>query len=184
MSKVSLIIPTLHVADCLEKCIESFNNQYDELIVVDDTDISLAKKINKGLRLATGDFLIVSNDDVLADQGTLRDLCVDDRVLSPKVNGGVFKVFHAHMFCLPRKVYGQVGGYDESYDGAYWIDSEYWYRLIQTGNNPDIHYEVNIKHEHPATTIGTLSEKERNEADGRAWFVSKYGVDALRTVGA
>lgn len=183
MSKVSLIIPTLHVADCLEKCIESFKGQYDELIVVDDTDLSLAKKINKGLRLATGDFLIVSNDDVLADTGTLRDLCVEGRVLSPKVNGGVFKVFHAHIFCLPRSIYGQVGGYDEDYDGVYHIDSAYWAKLINAGLPPDIHYEVNIKHEHAATTIKTLDSKERDENESRAWFISKYGAHMLGKVG-
>lgn len=181
--KISLIIPTLHVADCLEKCIESFKGQYNELIVVDDTNISLAKKINKGLRLATGDFLIVSNDDVLADQGTLKDLCVEGRVLSPKVNGGVFKVFHAHMFCLPRGIYGQIGGYDDDYDGAYWIDAAYWAKLINAGLPPDIHQDVNIKHEHPATTIRTLSTAERDMDSGRAWFISKYGQHMLGKVG-
>jgi len=180
---ISLIIPTLHVEDKLEKCIESFKGQYDELIVVDDRDKSLAFKQNKGMRLATSDFLIVSNDDVLADQGTLSDLCIKGQVVSPRVNGGVFKTFHGHMFCMPREIFAECGGFDESYAGVYYIDSELWYRLTQMGYPPVINDNVNIIHDHPASTIKTLSEKERSMGDGEAWFINKWGVDALRMVG-
>lgn len=181
--KISLIIPTLHVEDKLEKCIESFKGQYDELIVVDDKDKSLAFKQNKGMRLATGDFLIVSNDDVLADQGQLKDLCIKGQVVSPRVNGGVFKVFHAHLFCMPREIFAECGGFDESYSGVYYIDAALWFRLIQLGYPPVINDNVNIIHDHPSSTIKTLTDKERNEQDGREWFISKFGVDALRMVG-
>lgn len=181
--KISLIIPTLHVEDKLEKCIESFKGQYDELIVVDDRDKSLAFKQNKGMRLATGDFLIVSNDDVIADEGQLKDLCITGQVLSPRVNGGVFKVFHGHMFCMPRAIFAECGGFDESYSGVYYIDAELWYRLIHLGYTPGICDNINIKHEHAASTIKTLPDKERNENEGRDWFINKWGVDALRIVG-
>lgn len=181
--KISLVIPTLHVGDNLERCIESFKGQYDELIVVDDTDISLAKAQNKGMRLSTGDFIIVSNDDVVADTGTLADLCVKGQVLSPRVNGGVFKTFHGHMFCMPREIFAETGGFDESFPGVYYIDSELWYRLIQAGYPPGICDSVNVKHEHPASTIKTLPEKNRSMSDGEAWFVSKWGREALRIVG-
>lgn len=180
---ISLIIPTLRVGDMLDRCIESFSGQYDELIIVDDKDKSLAFKQNKGLRLAHGDFLIVSNDDVVAESGQLKDLCVKGQVLSPRVNGGVFKVFHAHMFCMPREVFAECGGFDESYSGVYYIDAELWYRLIQLGYPPGICDSVNIIHKHPASTIKTLDLKERNENEGRDWFINKWGIDALREVG-
>ena len=180
---ISLIIPTLRVGDLLDRCVKSFEGQYDELIVVDDKDKSLAFKQNKGMRLAHGDFLIVSNDDVVAERGQLKDLCVKDQVLSPMVNGGVFKTFHGHMFCMPREIFAETGGFDESYSGVYYIDSELWYRLGQMGYPPGICDLVNIRHEHPASTISTLSNKERSDQDGRAWFISKWGVDALRMVG-
>ena len=166
----------------LETCIKSFEGQYDELIVVDDKDKSLAEKQNIGLRKATGDFLIISNDDVVANKGHLKDLCADGRVLSPKVNGGVFKTFHGHMFCLPRDVYSEVGGFDESYKGVYYIDSDLWVRLIKAGYNPDIVESVDIDHKHPASTIKTLDDEQKNVMEGRSWFISKHGPNMLAIV--
>jgi glycosyltransferase involved in cell wall biosynthesis len=183
MPKISLCIPTLHVGDNLERCIESFKGQYDELIVVDDKDKSLAFKQNKAMRLATGDFLIVSNDDVISDTGTLSDLCREGAVLSPRVNGGIFKVFHGHMFCLPRKIYAECGGFDESYPGVYYIDAELWYRLKQLGYDPGIQDSMNVIHDHPATTIKTLDSKQTSMSEGESWFVSKWGRGALHEVG-
>lgn len=180
---ISLVIPTLHVGDCLERCIESFKGQYDELIVVDDKDKSLAWKQNYGMRMSKGDFIVVSNDDVIADTGTLSDLCVKGQVLSPRVNGGVFKTFHGHIFCMPREIFAETGGFDESYSGVYWIDSEFFYRLIHIGYPPAICDAVNVRHEHPATTIKTLSSKESSMSEGEAWFVAKWGNDAKRQVG-
>lgn len=181
--KISLVIPTLHVGDNLERCIDSFKGQYDELIVVDDKDKSLAWKQNYGMRMSKGDFIVVSNDDVIADTGTLSDLCVKGQVLSPRVNGGVFKTFHGHIFCMPREIFAETGGFDESYPGVYYIDAELWFRLIQAGYPPGICDAVNVRHEHAATTIKTLSSKETSMADGEAWFISKHGRDSLHVVG-
>jgi len=182
MSKVSLIIPTLRVNNMVDRCIESFKGQYDELIVVDDKAGSLAYKQNKGLRMATGDFLIVCNDDVVVDKGKLKDLCIDGQVTSPLVNGGVFKVFHGHMFCLPRNIYAEVGGFDESYHGLYAIDSDLWYRLHIAGYPPQIVDNVDIDHRHPASTIKTLDQKQRDSNEAINWFVSKWGEQARRIV--
>lgn len=180
--KISLIIPTLRVENLLDQCIESFKGQYDELIIVDDKNKSLAEKINIGLRAASGDYLIVSNDDVTANAGKLKDLCACDRVLSPTVNGGVFKTFHAHMWAMPRQVYAEVGGYDESYKGVYYIDSDYWLRLKDAGFIPDICYKVDINHKHPASTIKTLDKQQQNMGDGRSWFINKWGEGRLKEV--
>lgn len=165
----------------IDRCVESFKGQYDELIIIDDKDKSLAYKQNKGLRMATGTHLIVSNDDVVSNRGNLRDLC-SNQVLSPRVNGGVFKTFHGHMFCLPRKIYAEVGGFDESYKGVYYIDSDLWYRLINAGYTPGICDLVDIDHKHPASTINTLDVKQKNVAEGREWFISKWGRTALTVV--
>lgn len=180
---ISLIIPTLRVGNMLDECIKSFEGQYDELIIVDDKDKSLAFKQNKGMRLSKGDFLIVSNDDVTANTGSLGELCHKGRVLSPRINNGSSKVFHGHMFCMPREIFAETGGFDESYDGVYYIDAELWYRLIQMGYPPDLCDDVNVNHMHAASTIKTLPIDERNEDTGRDWFISKWGVEALVKVG-
>jgi GT2 family glycosyltransferase len=148
---------------------------------VDDTDKSLAEKQNIGLRRATGDYLIISNDDVVANTGTLKDLC-GEGVISPKVNGGLDKLFHAHMFCLPRRIYAQIGGFDESYKGVYYIDSDLWIRLLNAGFPPGKNEAMIVDHRHPASTIKTLDASERNAEEGREWFIKKHGRTALAVV--
>lgn len=165
----------------LDRCVKSFEGQYDELIVIDNPDMSLAAKQNMGLRMATGDFLIVSNDDVVANTGILRDLC-GEGVISPKVIGGLDKLFHAHMFCLPRRIYAEVGGFDESYSGVYYIDSDLWIRLLNAGYPPGKNEAMIIDHKHPASTINTLDAKQRNAEEGREWFIKKHGRNALAVV--
>lgn len=180
--KVSLIIPTLRVGDLLEKCIKSFEGDYDELIVIDDTDLSLAKKINKGLKQASGDFLVVSNDDVEKHEGSLRELCVEGEVISPRIRGHYHKTFHAHMFCLSRDIYEKVGGYSEDYEGVYYIDSDYWMKLKEAGFSPILAEDVYIYHNHPASTIKTLDSKQQDMGSARKWFISKWGSDCLPEV--
>jgi GT2 family glycosyltransferase len=180
--QVSLVIPTLRIDGMVDRCIESFKDQYDELVVVDHKYRSLAEKQNIGMRRSHGDFIIVSNDDVVADEGSLRDLCVEGQVLSPRIKEGTHKAFHAHMFCLPRKVYEEVGGFDESFKGVYYIDSDLWLRLKLSGFEPGISDNVTVSHKHPASTIRRLDERQRSMEDGRAWFVKKWGYEALRDV--
>jgi glycosyltransferase involved in cell wall biosynthesis len=184
MSRVSLIIPTLRVGNLLDNCIASFNGQYDELIVIDDTVKSLAEKINIGLRSATGDYLIVSNDDIEANTGTLKDLCVENQVVSPKVNGGIFKTFHGHMYCIPRNIYALVGGMDETCPGVYHQDSDLWLRFIKAGYPPVVSELVDVWHRHPASTINTLEQSQRDMGKTREWFVNKWGESECGKVGA
>lgn len=168
----------------VERCIKSFAGQYDELVVIDSKTKSLAEKQNIGMRKAKGDYLIVSNDDVEANKGVLRHLCKKDQVLSPLVNGGVFKKFHGHMFCLPRDVYAEVGGFDETCPGVYHIDSDMWLRLKRAGYEPEISEEIDVWHRHPASTIRLLDDKEKDINTTRQWFINKWGESACGEVGA
>jgi len=181
---ISLIIPTLEVdegkKEILARCIRSFEGQYNELIIIPDKDISLAQKINKGLKQAKGDYLIVSNDDVIARSGELRQLCVPGEVHSPVVHGGIDKTFHGHMWCLPREVYEQVGGYDESCPGVYYQDSEFWVRLILAGIPVVKNESVHIDHPEPGRTLKHLANNNNDLC--RDWFVSKHGKGYLPLV--
>lgn len=96
---------------------------------------------------------------------------------------GVLKTFHGHIFCMPREIFAETGGFDESYSGVYHIDSDLFLRLIRLGYPPGICDTVNVQHEHAASTIKTLPDSERNEKDSEAWFISKWGREALHEVG-
>lgn len=178
MKTVSLVIPTRRVNEqMLQHCIDSFQGQYDELIVVDKLWDNLSKKINYGVQQATKDFVVICNDDVLSISGSLRDLCTGD-VESPYIREGVLKTFHAHCWCLPRDVYFEVGGMSEEYEQVYYDDSDMWMRLVTHGYLPKINMDVIISHPNPATTIKTLPNDMR-EYHNRLLFTELWGEKGL-----
>jgi glycosyltransferase involved in cell wall biosynthesis len=178
---ISLIIPTLRIGDWLNKAIKSMEGEYDELIIIDDKIDNLAKKINKGLRMASGKHLVVANDDVQLTRGHLYNLC-SNGVLSPFVNDSPNKPFHAHLFCLPRKIYGEIGGYYEGYNGFYYDDSDYCMKLLRAGYIPNLNPDVNINHPEPATTLKTFPQRNDWERENQQLFIKRWGVEALNIV--
>ncbi len=181
---ISLVIPTLRVGNCLQKALDSMEGMYDQLIIIDEKMDNLGKKINKGLDAATGDYIIVANDDIVLNKGTLKDLCDPDYVTNPDVNGvRPFKVFHAHMSCFPRWVIKDESvRWPEDYDGWYYDDSDVWMQMINKCITPIHCHEVNIMHEHPGTTIGLSNNTERLK-NNRELFIKKWGVQALGLTG-
>lgn len=179
--RISLIIPTLWVKpeENIVPALISMSDEYDELIIIDDVDLSLAKKINKGLKRATGEYLIVSNDDLTLKEGSLRDLVDPSLVISPRVEGSIDKLFHGHMFCISRNTYNKVGGFDEEYSGAYWIDSDYWMQLVKNECGPAKSSQVTILHDRPATTLKVTGDDTKV---GRERFIQKWGEEGLRIV--
>lgn len=185
MPKISLIIPYLEIDSekkaVLDRMLKSVEGQYDELLLMTEKSDCLAKEINKGLAKATGDFLVVSNDDVIMHQGSLRDLAVEDKVMVPKVIGSLNKQFHGHMWCMSRKIYEDVGPQWEGYDGFYFDDSDYW-MSIEAKGYPIINTEdVVIMHPHPARTLSQLFKAGREE-DNRKKFVDRWGEESLKKI--
>lgn len=193
--RISLVIPTMWVNNVIVPCLQSLSGQYDELIIIDDNEENLAKKINKGLAKATGDYIVVSNDDIVLLEGQLKNLCEPGKVLSPTINnGGSGKAFHAHMWGMPREAYekaiGQIEGesdfgkpgYYEGYFRFYYDDSDYWMKLLRAGFEVSQTQAVKIRHDHPATTLATFGNNEGAEHDNKKEFIRRWGEEALRIV--
>lgn len=184
--KISLVIPHLDTdpgkAEILKRCVDSLGPQVNEIIIIDSKTDSLAKKINDGLKKAKGDFIIVSNDDVYLkeDSEPLSELCHEGEVDVPVVHGGFDKLFHGHMWCIPRAVYKKVGGYDESCPGVYYQDSEYWVRLFNNDIPIVKNCAVHIMHPEPGRTLKQLSDNNNDKC--REWFIEKCGRDMLSLV--
>ena len=178
--KISVVIPYYEVdeskKEVLKKAVDSMKGQYDELIVIPDKISNLSRKINKGLLMSTGDFIVVCNDDIVMDKGTLKDTCLEGKVVTPLVNGRSEKLFHAHMWTFSRRVLAEVGLMSEDYQGFYYDDSDYWmqieskgFRIVQLDN-------VNIIHEHPARTLSKLGKPGQTEYNSRL-FINRWGVE-------
>jgi glycosyltransferase involved in cell wall biosynthesis len=185
--QLSLVIPTLDTdpgkAAILQRCLDSLTPLVDEVIIIDSKTDSLAKKINDGLKKAKGDFIIVSNDDLFMndEHQSLRELCHEGEVDVPVLHGGIDKLFHGHMWCIPRAVYEEIGGYDETCPGPYHIDSDYFMRLLNSPYPIVKNSNVHIAHPEPGRTLKQLASSN-NMGDTEAWFIKKWGRDALRTI--
>lgn len=177
--KISVVIPHYEIDPSyravLDRCIESIKGQYDELIVIEDKIDNLSRKINKGILLSTGDYIMVCNNDIILEKGALKDMCLENYVITPYVNDRVEKLFHAHMWVYSRKVLAQVGLMSEEYEGFYYDDSDYWMQIESRGVKIKQLDSVNIIHSHPARTLSKL--KADSEAN-KQLFIKKWGLDS------
>jgi hypothetical protein len=158
----------------LQECVNSLKG-YDQLLVLAGHQPSLPIAWNMCLELAFGmgaEYVVLSNDDIILNQGLISDLCVPDKVLSPTVKGGVFKKFHAHIFSLPASVYNKIGKFDERF-AVYWADTDYCKRLVDAGIPVETCAKVDILHKEPARTLkATAGITETSDRDK---FVEKWG---------
>ena len=147
---ISAIIPHWPISkyhnDLLKQCVKSL--RADEVIVVLNDAIGFAKAVNQGLRVATGDYLCVINNDTYIIDGQLKDIVDPKGVSCPLVNGyhSAFGCF----FCIPRWVYEEVGELDERFVNSF-EDNDYVRRLTIAGI-PIIKKDVKVWHAEGATT--------------------------------
>lgn len=180
---LSLVMPTYTLNKDLEEMaewgLESYRPYVDQLIVIEDggnysvklrklADIyvycqkneGFTRTVNRGWRLAEGEYVAIANSDTDLLEGNLRDLCVEGRVTSPVTeNVGVPKLA-GHFFVTPAKITEKYGYLDENMR-MYVSDSEYEGRIehliLQVPT-------VKIWHENQATTrVAGVGEKERDE---------------------
>ena len=176
--RISLVIPYYHSDDekpgVLCGAVGSMIKFVDELIVVSEKLDNLATKINYGLSKASGDYIVVTNDDVTLINGTLDELCDPEKVLTPFINGGACKTFHGHAWGMPRKVYEKIGGMDENYL-LYYMDVDYAMRLRQAGIECIQTGAVDMKHPEGARTLKHWVGK--TEHNDREVFIKKWGQE-------
>lgn len=156
----------------LERCLDSFRGA-DEIIVVENWKAGYAVPINYGLSQATGDFLMVMNDDLIWDGGSLKRLCQEDAVTSPVVNGQQ-QDFWGCAFCIPRWVYEQVGGLYEGYRISYYDDDDFVNTLKQAGIPMRSVPTVNVQHPEGGRTLHTFPDHQEFFEENKRLFESRW----------
>lgn len=177
MPKLSVIIPYMESfpekRQILERCCQSFTGA-DEIIIVSNWREGYAIPINKGLAVAKGDFMVIMNDDMVWDGGSLKRLCDESAVTSPSVNGNSTQKFWGCSWCIPRWVYEKLGGMDERFQISYFDDDDTFFTYAS--NNIPMYCKTEVKVE---TKGGTTLDKfhDRNEffAINRQKFIDKWG---------
>ena len=154
-------------AELLDMAIENaltYRNQVDELIICEDggrisgnlanmsniyayfnENKGFTANVNRGLKLATGDFVIVASSDTQLAAGNIRDLCVDGKITSPK-NEQTDELWGA-CFCVPKEILESRGLLNETMK-TYYSDEEYKERTKDIFQTVD---SVKVLHEQQQT---------------------------------
>ena len=177
MPTLSLVVPHWpldeETDEALRRCVASFPPECERIVVVND-GTGYARNVNVGLRLATGDFVAVVNNDCRLAEGDVYDLCLADVVTSPLVIGerqGFGESiepggFHGCCWVVPRPVLDRVGLLDERFERAYWEDDDFLVRVHAAGIPTRQVSSVRVRHIGGLTTVKVPAHREwlaRNE---------------------
>jgi GT2 family glycosyltransferase len=167
---IVLGIPTIRRFDLLNQCIDSAlegSVAPDQVLVVDNSagrcpqhagvrylvpthNLGVAASWNRIADVAGGDWLILSNDDVVFAPDTIERLLT---VAEDTPRAGIVSVFEGQRFCvflLRWAAFLDVGRFEESFYPAYFEDNDYAYRLTLRGWEQPVAYS-NVQHVGSAT---------------------------------
>ena len=111
---------------------------YDyEFIEVRDVD-GYVNAVNSGLQRATGEYMVILNDDILIKDGEwLNTLSVPNAITSWRNNRFYMtgdELIDGACWCIPRNVYEKVGLMDTAFGEGYGCDEiDYFYRAKEAG---------------------------------------------------
>lgn len=179
-NQISLVIPhypSKQTDIALDDCIKSYEGYYDQLIVIVNDGMGYGPAVNLGLKYATHDYIIVSNNDMKLLKGSLRDLANTKGVVVPKIVPPAKDHMPRAIFGMPRWVYETLlrdDGffYDPIFKTGYWEDDD----LIKRLNNISIYLEVGVIVEHlngGGMTMKQMGESEWHEKN-REVFNNKW----------
>lgn len=176
--KISVIIPFYPVDEekhaILKSCVQSLPEHF-ETIVVWNRKEGMARAINEGAMCASGDYFLIMNDDVQYLSGKIEELCQEDTVVSPSFNGRLYDYIWGSCFCIPRKVWEDVGGMDDRYEISYFDDDDLILSLQQKNYKMRSTARVVFDHPHPGRTLETMPNRDDFFLANQQKFIDKWG---------
>lgn len=179
--KISVIIPYMESdegkQEVLERLLDSLVGA-DEIIVVENFGAGYAVPINFGFSQATGDYLMVLNDDLKMDRGgDIHDLCDPNFVTSPTIDGNE-QNFWGCAFILPRWVYEMTEGLNEYYRISYYDDDDFLNKLRTMGIPTKCMPFVNFWNvDGGGRTLHTFSDMPEWREENRLKFIEMWGAE-------
>lgn len=199
--QITLCIPTIRRFDTLQRCVDSalaspiaptkiliMDNSAGQLKAYDFHNKPVyihTPSYNWGCARAWNwfmqqneDLIVICNDDVEFNDRTLPSIVEayqedSNRFIAPCAGANIFSCF-----LLPKKVYEQVGPFDEQFWPAYFEDNDYSMRVTQTGI-PFCFTGAGYGHVGSATlasyTSAEKAEHNRQFAANRQRFQDKWG---------
>lgn len=206
----SLIITTYHadeqMVELTRGCLESLEHgRPDEVIIVDDCSPikvrfpeadnqifrsengGFPKCANTGFKAATGDILILSNNDVIYNPGWLQGILKplnegydissvrmsdsDGYLTDDKITEGDR---FGSLWAMTREVYETIGGFDETFDKGTFEDLDFQKRAEEAGFTVGKNHGVLVEHVGRAT-MDKLYPNQEDFEEGKEHFKKKHG---------
>jgi GT2 family glycosyltransferase len=157
MVKYSIIVPVFdphHKMDTIvEDCFSSIyaHSSTDETQIIEIRDVhGFPVAVNRGFRMAKGEFLFVVNSDiVIKDYDWITKMAVPGVISSWRLHPFFItgkSVPDGACWCMSRAVFEQIGVLDEQFaDGYGFEDSDYWMRAEEQ-QVPFYDAHVNLVH--------------------------------------
>lgn len=179
MHKISVIIP-YYESDSgkpavLKRLTDSLKG-HTEIIISANKGEGYAIPINRGLRIAHGDFLVILNDDLILTRGSLQSLPDLNAVTSPYLDEKS-QNFWGCCFCIPRWIYVKMGGLDERYRVSYFDDDDFEMKLMK--NNILYHSVSAVNFENVdggGRTMHTFPDHNEFFEENKKRFIEKWGA--------
>jgi GT2 family glycosyltransferase len=172
--KISVVIPHMYglpgIDHLLKKCVKSLVG-HDEVIVMANDGIGYGAACNLGMRLATGDLIVLSNNDCYLEQGTLRDLVVWNRITVPRIYPPARDDLPRPFFGVPRHIYEEIyekygDFFDERFEGGYFEDDDLHRRMEESEIHSQVVEDVVVHHLNGGgTTMKQIGEQEHYVAN-------------------
>lgn len=206
----SLIVTAYHadeeMVELTRECLKSLvHGRPDEVIIVDDCSPikvhfpavdnqifrsengGFPKCANTGFKVAKGDILILSNNDVIYNPGWLKGILKplnegydissvrmsdsDGYLTDDKITEGDR---FGSLWAMTRKVYETIGGFDESFDKGTFEDLDFHKRAEEAGFKIGKNHAVLVEHVGRATMDKIYPDRQDYE-EGKEHFKAKYG---------
>lgn len=207
--KTSLVITSYHIDDytveLTRKCLASLKyGRPDEVILVDDCSPIQAgfdgvdnhikrpvnggfpKCANTGFKAATGDVIILSNNDIEYNPGWLEALLealengydVASLVMSDQTYVTKDEITEGDRFgslwAMKRKVYETIGGFDETFEKGTFEDLDFHQRVLKAGFRIGKNHKVVVEHVGRATMDKVYPDRI-DFKEGKQRYLDKYG---------
>lgn len=156
-----------------QSTVRSFNVDGDiEIVLSVNNRLGFATGVNNGIDKSIGEFIMIINNDLSLEHGSLKDLCIDGVVTSPIVNG-VVQDFWGSFYCIPREVFKQIGGLSVDYGLGYFEDDDYIERLKEKGIEMRCIENVKVNHA-GGKTMEALGDRVKIFEENKKTFNKKW----------
>lgn len=152
-------------------------------IVVKKENGGYAKAVNTGLKLTKSEIIIISNNDIVFEDGWFEALMG----LFPKYDIGSIRTEEQEtvdaitendkfgsLWAMKREVYNKLGGLDENFGRGYFEDLDYHVRALKAGFKIGKSHRARVNHRGRATFKVVDNDNERYNRN-KAYFEEKHG---------